>query len=138
VKNAAATAYKYLIALFLALVGIEFFFAGLAVFGIASDATTNGTLITAKDFDSQFRPHLLLGDAIDILSFVVLGAALLARFNRRRLLIPVALLVVVLVQATLAFVGPPAVEALHPVAGLLILGVAAYALRDARALPDAT
>lgn len=137
-KNAAATSYKYLIALLLALVAIEFFLAGLAVFGIASDATTSGTLITTKDFDNQFRPHLLLGDAIDILSFVVLGAALLARVNRRRLLIPVALLVVVLVQATLAFVGPPAVEALHPVAGLLILGIAAYALRDARALPVAT
>jgi hypothetical protein len=134
----AATIYRYLIALFLTLVGIEFFFAGLAVFGIASDATTSGTLITAKDFDNQFRPHLLLGDAIDILSFVVLGAALLARVSRRRLLIPVALLVVVLVQATLAFVGPPAVEALHPAAGLLILAIAAYALRDARALPVAT
>jgi hypothetical protein len=134
----AATIYRYLIALFLTLVGIEFFFAGLAVFGIASDATTSGTLITAKDFNNQFRPHLLLGDAIDLLSFVILGAALLARINRRRLLIPVALLVVVLVQATLAFVGPPALEALHPVAGLLILGIAAYALRDARALPVAT
>jgi hypothetical protein len=138
VTNAAATIYRYLIALFLILVGIEFFFAGLAVFGIASDATTSGTLVTAKDFDNQFRPHLLLGDAIDILSFVVLGAALLARIGRRRLLIPVALLVTVLVQATLAFVGPPALEALHPVVGLLILGIAAYALRDARAFPAAT
>jgi hypothetical protein len=128
----AGTIYKYLTMAFLGLVVVEFFLAGLGVFNIASDATTTGTTLTASGFDQQFHAHLLLGDVIDLLAFVILGAALAARFDRRRLAIPAVLLVMVVVQAALAFTGPPELEALHPVVGLAILGLAVWAVRDTR------
>ncbi len=128
--KAARTIYRYMTVAFLALVVVEFFFAGIGVFTLQSAATGPGSTVSATDFDHDFAAHLLLGDGIAILSFILVGAAVAARLERRRLRVPAAILTLVLAQATLAFVGPPAVQALHPVAGLLILGAAVYAVRD--------
>jgi len=117
--------YRFLAALFLAGVVLEFFLAGLGVFRTQLDATAAGTTLTKTMFDHSFEPHLMLGDILFGVSLLLLVAALLARIGRRGVLTALGLLVLLALQATFAFAGPAGVRALHPVLALLVLGTAA-------------
>jgi Family of unknown function (DUF6220) len=127
-RDAAFRAYRWLAALLLAGVVTEFFLAGLGVFRTQHAATTAGTTLTRASFDHSFGPHVALGDVLALISLALVVVVLVARPARRLLLTTLAALVLIAVQATLADAGPPAVRALHPVLGLLVLGAVAYAL----------
>jgi len=126
-RDAAFRVYRWLMALFLAGVVAEFFLAGLGVFRAQHAATAAGSTLTSASFDQGFSPHVALGDILALISLALTAVALAARPERRVLLATLAVLALITVQAALADAGPPAVRALHPVAGLLVLGAAAYA-----------
>ena len=98
---------------------LQFFYAGLAVFGV-----------------TDFRLHMLSGDALTVLALVNLGLA----FANRPLVKRTALfLVLILIQGGLAQlkVSLPVVAALHPVNGLAVLVVAYTLARAPRPTPVA-
>ena len=110
--------------LFVAGAVIQFFLAGLGVFGAAS-----------------FGPHMTVGKLLALASLILLVlAAILALsggLSRGRVGLAALLLVLMVVQWSLveAFSkGAPALAALHPVNGLLILSVA-FALASGFELP---
>jgi hypothetical protein len=97
----------------LILVGVplQFYAAGLAVFGASS-----------------FRMHSVIGQAMVPLSLLSLIAAILGRRAGARPSLAAALLVLVALQPVLAFAPRasfPAISAVHPVIGLLI-GIVAW------------
>jgi Family of unknown function (DUF6220) len=105
-----ATVHRVLALLLLAGGVIQFLLAGYAVFG-----------------GSSFDAHKTLGDILTVFALVVL---ILAAVGRREALQASAILfVLMIVQNILGGVGDdaPALGALHPVNGLLILGVAVSA-----------
>ncbi len=128
----ARRAYPWLVLVFLAGLVAEFFLAGLGVFATQRDAATSGTTLTKTRFDQYFGPHLVLGDVLFLLSFAVIAATLFGRMSRRTRLIALGLLAVLVVQASLAFVGPAGVRALHPLLALLVLAAAVRLAADAR------
>jgi hypothetical protein len=96
---------------------LQFFLAGLAVFR----AKPHGS---DKLFESSaFDAHRVVGDALILASFAIL---VLAIVNREQVRIAGALFVLMLVQFGLAAAGDSiaALGALHPVNGLLVLGLA--------------
>jgi hypothetical protein len=96
---------------------LQFFLAGLAVFR----AKPHGS---DKLFESSaFDPHRVVGDALILATFAIL---VLAIVNREQVRIAGALFVLMLVQYGLAAAGDSiaALGALHPVNGLLVLGLA--------------
>jgi hypothetical protein len=117
--------YRGLALLFLAGAVLQFFLAGLGVFGAAS-----------------FGPHKTVGKLLALVSLILLVlAAILALtggLSRGRVGLAALLLALMVLQWTLveAFSGSaPAVAALHPVNGLLVLSVA-FALARGVALPS--
>jgi Family of unknown function (DUF6220) len=101
---------------------LQFFLAGLAVFR----AKPHGT---DKLFESSaFDAHRVVGDALMLLSFALLVVAIV---NREQLRLALVLFVLMLVQFGLASAGDSvaALGALHPVNGLLILGIAHFLAR---------
>jgi hypothetical protein len=95
---------------------VQFFLAGLAVFR----AKPHGT---DKLFESSsFDVHRVVGYALILVAFALL---VLAIVNREQVRIAMVLFVLMLVQYGLAEVGSSvaALGALHPVNGLLVLGV---------------
>ena len=96
--------------LFLGLALLQFFLAGLGVFG-----------------DDGYDPHLAVGSALTLTSLILL---ILAAIGRRESLIPSAvLLLLMIIQTVLAQIEVTVLNALHPVNGLLILFVAHQAAR---------
>jgi hypothetical protein len=132
-SNVARTLYLYAAGLFLVGVVVEFFLAGLGVFGLQSDATDAGTTLTDASFVQRFDPHLMFGDVLFGVSLILILVALVARLDRRTILMTLGLFVLMSVQATFAFAGVPAVRALHAVLGVAIFGAAAYIFVQARA-----
>jgi uncharacterized protein DUF6220 len=117
--------YRGLALLFLAGAVLQFFLAGLGVFGAAS-----------------FGPHMTVGKLLALVSLILLVlAAILALtggLSRGRVGLAALLLALMVLQWTLveAFSGSaPALAALHPVNGLLVLSVA-FALARGVALPS--
>jgi hypothetical protein len=133
-SNVARTLYQYVAGLFLVGVVVEFFLAGLGVFGLQSDATDAGTTLTDASFVQRFDPHLMFGDVLFGVSLVLSLVALAARLDRRTILTTVGLFALMSIQATFAFAGAPAVRALHAALGVAIFGAAAYVFVQARAL----
>jgi hypothetical protein len=133
-SNVARTLYQYVAGLFLVGVVVEFFLAGLGVFGLQSDATDAGTTLTDASFVSRFDPHLMFGDVLFGVSLVLILVAVAARLDRRTILTTVGLFALMSVQATFAFAGTPVVRALHAALGVAIFGAAAYIFVQARAL----
>ena len=125
-RSVARTAYSYLASLFLIGVIIEFFLAGLGVFRTQAAATKAGTKLTTAAFNHSFGAHEVVGSALGVISLVLVGCAIAARIGRRGLIVIFGLLLIVLVQSALAYSGPSWVRALHPVLGLVVLGVAGH------------
>lgn len=105
----AAGAHRGLALLFLALGVVAFFLAGLGAFG------------------EGFESHRALGAAMVVLSLVLLVLAAVGR--RAALQASAVLFGLMILQMILAQVGTEAavIGALHPVNGLLVLGVASLA-----------
>jgi uncharacterized protein DUF6220 len=110
-----ARAHRILALLFLAGAVVQFFLAGLGVFG--------GT---------SFDAHRIWGDALTVISLVLVIMAFVSR--REALQASAVLLGLMIVQNLLAAVGTdvPVLGALHPVVGLAVLGVAGLASAGSR------
>ncbi|MGH3031444.1 MAG: DUF6220 domain-containing protein [Gaiellaceae bacterium] len=103
----ARVIYFGLVALYLAGAVVQFFLAGLAVFG-----------------DTSFDLHSVLGFILGIASIVLLVVALVGRLPRTLLLLTVLLVGLNVLQLVLANVDLSEVAALHPVNGVAIVFLA--------------
>ena len=103
--------YRYLTAVFLADVLLQFFLAGAGVFSA-------GPGTAARD-SSALDPHRTNGSAVMLLALLVLVAALVARNGRWKWAL--ALVVLSLVQPVLAIAG--AAGGLHVLGAVAILGI---------------
>ena len=103
--------YRYLTALFLADVLLQFFLAGAGVFSA-------GPGTAARD-SSALDPHRMNGMVVMILALLLLIAALVARNGRWKWIL--ALLVLTLLQPVLAIAG--AAGGLHVLNAAFILGI---------------
>lgn len=92
---------------------LQLYLAGYGVFGAGS-----------------FGPHLLVGDMIGLAILVGIGLAFAARAPWRITGINVILLVLMVVQASLAHAGVKGIAALHVVNGVLIFGLTIYMTRE--------
>ena len=112
VRSFARTAYPVVAGLFVACAVIQVFLAGLGVF----------------DNPNAFITHRNFGYLFGWLTLVLLVIALVGRMPRR--FVGLAVLILVLFSLQSVFVAlrqdMPAVAALHPLNGFLILGVATY------------
>jgi len=108
----AQVIYRYLTALFLADVLLQFFLAGAGVFSA-------GPGTAARDA-STLDPHRMNGSVVMILALLLLIAALVARNGRWKWALP--LLVLTLLQPVLAIAG--AAGGLHVLNAAVILGIA--------------
>jgi Family of unknown function (DUF6220) len=101
---------------------VQFFLAGLAVF--RAKPHDGDKLFKSSVFD----PHRVVGDALILISFALL---VLAIVNREQVRLAFLLFVLMLIQFGLAALGDKlaAVGGLHPVNGLLILGVSQFLAR---------
>lgn len=96
----------------LAAVIAEFLFAGMGVF----HATT-------------FQIHRVTGYSIVYGSMLLLLISLIGLLGRARVLLSALLVLLMMIQSLLVHVPQPFVEALHPLNGLVIMGVAATLVR---------
>jgi len=115
--SSAAKAHQSLGFLFLLLAVLQFFLAGIGVFGdgLGSD---------------DYTPHRIVGTLLIVLALVLVVLAAVGR--RSALPASGALLVLTVLQSLLAVLGTETsslIGALHPVNGLLILLVAHQAAR---------
>ena len=111
----AARAHRVLALLFLAGAVIQFFLAGLGVFG-----------------ETSYDAHQVWGGVLTVIALVVLILAFVGR--REAVQASVVLFVLMIVQNILGGVGfdAPILGALHPVVGLIVLGAAMSAASGAR------
>lgn len=119
----ARLAYRTLAGMFVAGTVTQFFLAGLGVFGAAS-----------------FGAHATLGTILGIVSLVLLllaGVLVFAGGLEKRTAGVAALLVVQYSLVELFSETAPALAALHPVNGLLVLGVACSLAFGLRPSPSA-
>ena len=111
-----AKIHKGLVDLFLLLVFVQFYLAGLGVFRAKSHGHQH--LLDSSTFD----PHRGLGTFLQIVALIILIVAAVGRTQVRE---SAALFVLMVLQSVWAGIGAsaPAVAAIHVVAGLLILGL---------------
>jgi multisubunit Na+/H+ antiporter MnhE subunit len=103
----ARVIYFGLAGLYLAAALVQFFLAGLAVFG-----------------DTSFDPHSVLGFILGVASLVLLIVAVVARLPRTLLLLTVLLVGLNVLQMVLANIDVSEIAALHPVNGVAIVFLA--------------
>ncbi len=124
-RQAAYLSFRGLAWLFLIGVVLQYFLAGLGVFGAAS-----------------FGPHATVGTLLLIVSLILLILAVLSlltgALSRREAALAALLFALMVLQWLLVEVFPgrvPALAALHPVNGLIVLALA-YALAAGRRRPQ--
>ncbi len=107
-----------LAAIFLAGLLLQFYLAGIALFGVGS-----------------FEPHQTLGDALAILAILFPVLALVGRLGRKLIGLSLLLLLLTIVQIILPSLRGSAalIAALHPVNALALIGVSAAIRRSGRA-----
>jgi Family of unknown function (DUF6220) len=115
-RRGATTAYRWVTLLFAVAVVVQFFLAGLGVFGI--DAGTK------LDDQSSLDPHRVLGNILVVVAIVLLLLLLAARPTRHVFIPYIALVVLTILQPILAGIGGEFFGGLH---GLVALGVFALA-----------
>jgi len=122
VRNGAAWIYRILITIFAAAVVVQFFLAGLGIFGAIpeEDGST-----TADRWEDKIDPHAALGHFLQMGSILLLLLILIAWTGPRSIGATLALAVLLILQIILAAVGEdtPAVGALHPVNAIVILAL---------------
>ena len=107
-------------ALFVLGLVVQFYLAGRGAFGASS-----------------YSAHRTFGDALHLVTPVILVLTLLHRRTRNRIDVTLAILLIVLFEGQLALADleHPSVGAFHPVNGVVILAVAFWLLlRDLRAV----
>jgi hypothetical protein len=116
-QSLPATIERWLVDLFLLLVFVQFFLAGLAVFRAKPHGTQK-----LKD-SSTFDPHRALGTGLQALALVILIVAII---SRKQIWMAAVLFVLMLLQSVWAGVGgsAPAVGGIHVLGGVVILGLA--------------
>jgi Family of unknown function (DUF6220) len=123
---AARRVHFVLCQLFLVLVLVQFFLAGLGVFRAKPHG--NDKLFESSTFDA----HRAVGDVTQIAALLILIAAIVGVRDRLRL--SLLLFVLAIVQGFLATGGgdAPILGALHPVNGLVLLALGHILSRPAR------
>jgi hypothetical protein len=125
VRRGAAAIYKVLIAIFAAAVVVQFFLAGLGIFGAIpeEDGST-----TAERWEDKIDPHAALGHFMQMGSLLLLLLILIAWTGPRSIGATFALAVLLILQIILAAVGEdtPAIGALHPINALVILALSFF------------
>lgn len=119
-RSGAPRVHQVLAYLFLAGAGLQFFLAGLGVFGDGNHES--------DDYDA----HRIVGSLLTLVALLLLIAALVGRVKVRA---SVTLFVLMIVQNVLAEVGDDAsaLAALHPLLGVVLL-VLAHELARGRGL----
>jgi hypothetical protein len=122
VRNAAAWIYRILISIFAVLVPLQFFLAG---FGIFDAIPEEDGQTTASTWEDKIDAHAGLGHILQMASLLLLVLILIAWTGARSIGATFALAVLLILQIILAAAGEdaPFVGGLHPVNGLLILGL---------------
>ncbi|MGH3473246.1 MAG: DUF6220 domain-containing protein [Nocardioidaceae bacterium] len=118
--------------LFLVACLVQFFLAGLGVFDLQGHKIQNA---------GSLDPHRALGDALGVLSLVLLILALVAHVSSRTMLVSLLLAVLTAgAQSALAAAGETTAfwGGLHALDGLIILGVAGFLQGEARRRARAT
>lgn len=123
-------AQRILIHVFLGLVAVQFFLAGLGVF--RNNPEPSKKIVESSTFDA----HRILGDVLTLLALVIL---VLAFVTRRALRLSVTLFVLMVIQNLLAGLGEdtPVLGALHGLNALVIVAIGALLLMQMRA-PELT
>jgi Family of unknown function (DUF6220) len=116
--SAARIVYRYLVAVLVVDIILQFFLAGAGVFRADSGVARES---------SAFDPHRANGTLIQVIALLVLISALAARNGRWR--VALAVFVLSIVQSFLATGGW--VGGLHPLGGLAILGLVGWMAHDA-------
>jgi hypothetical protein len=126
VRRGAAVAYKYLIALFTLAVIVQFFLAGLGIFGGLPE---EGETVTSDRWEDKLDPHAATGHLLFIpVSIVLLLLILIAWTGPRSIGATVGLVVLMLIQIILGGVGEdaPVLGGLHPLNALVILMLSSF------------
>jgi hypothetical protein len=127
VRRGAAAIYKVVIALFVAAVVVQFFFAGAGAFGVSPDEDET---FSQSQFEDKFELHSGLGWFLTLASLLLLILILIAWTGPRSIGATFGLFVLMIVQNILS-AGDRWVGAFHPINGLLILGLSAFLARQA-------
>jgi hypothetical protein len=117
-RQSATAGYRWLTLLFFAAVVVQFFLAGLGVFGI--DAGTK------LDDQSSLDPHRALGTVLVLAAIVLILLVAVARPTRVVALPYLALLVATILQMVFADVGGEAGGGLHGLNACLVFGLSGY------------
>jgi hypothetical protein len=120
--NGARKAYRGLVFLILGLIAVQFFLAGLGVFGDQGK--------TGSDFD----PHRALGNVLLLLSLILLILAAVGRLGRPLVPMTAGLFVLMFIQGILAGVGEDTqvVGALHVLNALVLVGLVFHLFQAVR------
>lgn len=107
-NSAVSRIHAGLAVIAMAAIVLQFFLAGVGVFGAGSIDT-----------------HRVTGYIITLAAVLLLVLALIGRLGRPRVMFSAILVVLLIVQIALIESGQPWIEALHPLNALAILGVTA-------------
>jgi hypothetical protein len=116
----ADTVFAYLAALLVLAVIVQFFLAGLGVWGIDQRKLDKATSID---------PHRAFGDVIALIALLMFIAALVARTSKAKIWVSISIVILAaVVQSLLATGGEHQhwVGGLHVLDGLVILGLAGW------------
>ena len=113
---------------FLGLVAVQFFLAGLGVF--RNNPEPSKKIVESSTFD----PHRIVGDTLILIALVIL---VLAFVTGRAVQLSAALFVLMVIQNVLAGLGEdtPVLGALHALNALVIVAVAVVLLTQTRVSP---
>ena len=123
--------YKYWAGILLLGLIVQIFLAGFGVFDVVGAAEEGSA--TSDDVDDSFSAHAGLGHLLWFGMILLFLLSLAARLGRNRVLLTLALPVLGFVQILLAAAGEdaPGVGALHPLNGILILGLTGWLVYQA-------
>ncbi len=132
--NSMRAVYRFWAMLIFAAVIVQVAAAGYGAFYAAHKVGEKPKeTLTNKQWDHGFGFHGILGSLIFLAGILLFLFALASRFDRRRVLLALALPVLVFVQILLAIIGGsvPAVGALHGANALLVVAFTLYLAREA-------
>ena len=108
-RSAATAAYHWIALIITAGLVVQFFLAGVGVFG-------------ADSFDA----HKSVGWILHTASILILIAAIVGPRDRKSILFSIAFIVVFTIQTMLPTADEPWLAAFHPLLALVVLGMAAH------------
>ena len=116
-QRTIAQIHQGLARIFLAGLLLQFYLAGVALFGAGT-----------------FQPHRTLGDALTVLAFIFPVLALVGRLGRKVIGLSALLVVLTIVQIMLPSLRSSIswIAALHPVNALALMGISAMIRRSGR------